>query len=60
MNITLDEIRSKAPDGATHYRMNKLSLHLPMYYKYIKGELWVFIWDDWCLSSNQDQELKPL
>lgn len=58
--MNIDDIKSKAPEGATYYRMNKLNLHLPMYYKYIKGELWVFIWDDWYLSSNQDQELKPL
>lgn len=60
MNIALDDIRKQAPEGATHYRMNKFNLHLPMYYKYIEGELWVFIWDDWYLSSNQDQEPKPL
>ena len=30
MNITLDEIRSKAPDGATHFRVGR---YLTVYYK---------------------------
>lgn len=58
--MTPEQIKANAPEGATHYRVNKFNLHLPMYYKHIDGELWIFIWDDWYLSSNQNQEIKPL
>jgi len=44
MNITLDEIRSKAPDGATHYK--KYGSYVS-YYKF--GHRCSFFWniDSW-------------
>lgn len=63
MNITLDEIRSKAPEGATHYTYDVDE------YKYLKNdECWyVFKWgawlkipDHWVEKIINDDLRKPL
>ena len=59
MNITLDEIRSKAPEGATHYFLYQDGMVL--YYKKTLFIIEMFSFDDWLPSSHKDfSKLKPL
>ena len=68
MNITLDDIRSKAPDGATHYAYYDLGdFTKTVYYKYVNCNLHVYssIYDEWKLDEvkktvNFKSRLKPL
>ena len=60
MNITLDEIRSKAPDGATHYH------NISDFAVYLKGEIGYWYWwnpffEEWMPDSTVDTyKIKPL
>ena len=67
MNITLDEIRSNAPDGATHY----LVLNHTYYLKYYKDiDRWLAWYDydchsEWGIANHRAvrfnlQDIKPL
>ena len=55
MNITLDEIRSKAPDGATHYSKEQRK-----YYKH--DNYWkVFKYDKWVIAHNGEaRDAEPI
>lgn len=56
--MNIEEIRDRAPYGASHYYL--ISGKNAIYYKYDCGELWVLVFKDWMLSAYQDRELKPL
>lgn len=54
MNIALDEIKSKAPEGATHYHTAKHDGHIT-YYKIINRSLYYFYCGSWEWSGfNED------
>lgn len=57
MNIALDEIRSKAPQGATHYRFYAGSV---FYYKFYNKGIYVWDCDHWRRFSCFVDKLKPL
>lgn len=63
MNITLDEIRSKAPEGATHYYSNA---HIVAYYFYSSDVKMWFVWDKhhefWTSKcfTYRESDIKPL
>jgi hypothetical protein len=59
MNITLDEIRSKAPEGATHWLIAVTKN--PVYFD-VNNEL-IFTKKGWCTFHIDDcfmKKLKPL
>ena len=59
MNITLDEIRSKAPEGATHWLIAVTKN--PVYFD-VNNEL-IFTKKGWCTYNIDDcfmKKLKPL
>ncbi len=66
MNITLDEIRSNAPDGATHYEVCDGEVY---YYTRTENLVWA-IWNDcddpfdpwWdsCIIGFNESKIKPL
>ena len=59
MNITLDEIRSKAPEGATHYRTYGES-ESALYFKFYNNGIYVWDCDHWRRFSCFVDKLKPL
>lgn len=65
--MTLEEIKANAPDGATHYRPERLELNDEygfLYYKYIDGKLYGYCFGEWsrsCMGKiTQSLSLKPL
>ena len=61
MNITLDEIRSKAPEGATHYKMSRCLKNTAMYFKYSDGKYTQWNFMGWGRPfPDTKNEIKPL
>lgn len=59
--MTIDEIRKKAPDGATHWKMSRCLKDTIMYFKYKNGKYaqWTFAgWNNPVFYKKND--LKPL
>ena len=63
MNITLDEIKSKAPSGATHYIEKRARVQ---YWKNIDNEWWVCVGYNWAWAMKSIyrdyalESIKPL
>lgn len=57
MNITLDEIRSKAPDGATGYIIGRVTGR-PIYLNQ-QNLVWCEEYQEWT-SFTHNMEIKPL
>lgn len=60
MNITLDDIKSKAPDGATGYIKKRTRIQ---YWRKCKKHWWVYISGQWVVtvkSMYRDHALKSI
>lgn len=57
--MTIEEIRSNAPSGATGYRVEKKLCGQIIYYK---GDryMWLERWKEWIAWDNHNYDIKPL